>query len=394
MPQNASGVDLAGPLKPARTRRTSRAAYPKGMVPLMALLPIVVQRGVAPSNGVPAALLAKLDRGVNVTRWFCYQGGPGTPEHFQTYMKAGDFAQFKRLGVHFVRLCLAPETVYDAGKPRAAAMPFVDAGVERLEKAGLAVLFDLHDNGQLKLDSTGDGDAFVGWWRAVAGRYKGKGETTRVFELVNEPVFDKNPEAWQALQNRTVAAIRAVDPKRTILVSGTGYGGIDGLLKLEPLAQKNLVYSFHCYDPFWFTHQGATWAGEAPKQIKGLEFPANAANVEAVASQMTKPYDDWVRDYGRKDNDAAYLMRRLKSASDWGKAHGVPVLLGEFGEYPPVSPPASRARWFQAMRKAIAALRLPNCLWGYDDGFGLGRSVASDGTIKVDELTAKSLYGK
>ena len=354
----------------------------------MALLPVAVQSG-----GVPAPLLAKLDRGVNVTRWFCYQGGPGTPEHFKTYLKPGDLAQFRRLGVHFVRLCLSPETVYDAGKPRAAAMPYVDAGVERLEKAGLAVLVDLHDNGQLKLDSTGDKDGFVKFWEAMARRHKGQGYATRVFELVNEPVFDKNPEAWWALQTKAVAAIRRIDPKRTILVSGTGYGGIDGLLKLKPLTQKNIVYSFHCYDPFWFTHQGATWAGDAPKQIKGLEFPADATNVEKVASTMTKPYADWVRDYGRKDNDAAYLMRRLKSASDWGKAHGVPVLLGEFGAYPPVSPPESRARWFVAMRKAIGTLKLPNCLWGYDDGFGLGRSVSSEGTIRVDGLTTKNLYG-
>ncbi len=346
------------------------------------------------TNGVPAPLLAKLDRGANVTRWFCYQNGPGTPEHFRTYLKSADIDQFHRLGIHFVRLCLAPETVYDAGKPRAEAMPFVDAAAEELERADLAVILDLHDNGQLKLDSTGDGAAFTSFWEGMARRYRGKSYGSLVFELLNEPVFEKNPESWWALQRRTVAAIRAIDPRRTILVTGTGFGGIEPLTKLPVLPEKNLVYSFHCYDPFWFTHQGATWAGEAPKQIKGLEFPANPVNVERVASAMTKPYSDWVRDYGRGNNDDAYVRSRIEMATDWGKTHGVPVVMGEFGAYPPVSPPASRARWFAGIRDTIQTLKLRNCLWGYDDGFGLGRSVSADGTIQLDPVTVKNLYGK
>lgn len=88
------------------------------MVPLLVLLPIAAQ-----SNGVPASILSKLDRGVNVTRWFCYQPGKGTPEHFKTYLKDGDFAQFRRLSVHSVRLCLSPDIVYTEGKPRAEAIP-------------------------------------------------------------------------------------------------------------------------------------------------------------------------------------------------------------------------------------------------------------------------------
>lgn len=274
-----------------RLIRSVERAYARGMVPLLALLPVAAQ-----SNGVPAPLLAKLDRGVNVTRWFCYLPNPLPPGHFASYFKEADFAQMKRLDVHFVRLCLSPEAVYDLGKPHAATMPSLDKALGRIQAHNLAVLLDLHDNGQLKLDSTGDGDAFVAWWRAVAARYKGRNESGIVFELVNEPVFEKNAERWWALQRQAVAAIRAVDPKRTILVTGTGYGGIEPLTKLPILPQKNLVYSFHCYDPFWFTHQGATWAGEAPKGIKGLEFPANAANVEEVASRMAKPYDGWIRD--------------------------------------------------------------------------------------------------
>lgn len=68
--------------------------------------------------------------------------------------------------------------------------------------------------------------------------------------------------------------------------------------------------------------------------------------------------------------------------------------MGEFGAYPPVSPPDSRARWFAAMRQAIEKLKMRNCLWGYDDGFGLGRSEAKDGSIRVDQVPVKKLYEK
>jgi endoglucanase len=345
------------------------------------------------SNGVPKPLLNKLTNGVNITRWLGYVD-PNNQEYFRTYMKPADYANFKTLGVKFVRLCLNPDVVYEKGSLRPSNAAAVDRAVDELIKHGLLVIFDLHDNGQLKLDEPGhDNSGFFSFWKEIAGRYKGKHKNNLVFELVNEPIFQKNPEVWYALQKEAVKAIRSIDPKRTILAASTSWNGIDTFVKMEPLPEKNIIYSFHCYDPFFFTHQGASWVGPFPKDMKSVPFPSSPEAVAAILPKNDAQFHDALKGYGNERYDAAYLRKRIKSAADWGRKNHAPVVLGEFGAYPPVAPPESRANWFKAMRAAVDAEKVPFAIWGYDDALGLGRKVNPDGTIWLDPVTLKAFYG-
>lgn len=365
-----------------------------GILAISVLALAVVIPAQGPDGGVPAPLMQKLGRGANVTRWFCYQPNYTDKNHLANYLGPQDAANFKRLGITWTRLCLSPDAVYGAGgTPKTDVMPYVDRAVDWFARNGMATVLDLHDNGQLKLDAPGRDDAdFLAFWRAMTKRYKGKGYDRVAFELVNEPVFEKNPADWARIQNRTVAAIRAVDPKRTIMVSGTKWSGRDTMLAMKPLAQKNLLYTFHCYEPFWFTHQGATWAGDAPKAMTGVPFPVTPESIAPVAARTEKPYDDYLREYGKQRWNAAKLKSWIAEATAWDAKKGVPVVLGEFGAYPPVSPPDSRERWYEAARAAIPK-GLPNAIWGYDDAFGLGRSVEKDGTVKLDPMVQRVFYG-
>jgi endoglucanase len=343
-------------------------------------------------NGVPAPLLAKLTRGVNVTRWFCYGDAHDTAT-FAGYLTDEDFANFKRLGVHFVRLCISPEVIYKDGMPDPVNLPYLDKAIARLEAAGLAVLVDLHDNGQMKLDAPDhDNSGFVRFWEAMARHYKGQELTSTVFELLNEPVFYNNGDAWYKLQRQTVQAIRAIDPDRTIVVASTRWDGIDTLLEMKTLEAKNLIYSFHCYDPFLFTHQGATWTGDQQKAMRSIPFPSTPEAVSAMIDKIPEQYRSAVVDYGKHRYDSEYLRSRLDLGIVWGAQNRVPVLLGEFGSFPPVAPPDSRGRWFDGMRAAIDDLALPNAIWGYDDGLGLGRTKSADGAIHLDPVTLEHFF--
>src|SRR6185312_6007742 len=86
-------------------------------------------------NGVSPALLQKLDRGVNVTRWFCYVQNPNDDAHFETYLGDQDFAAFRKLHVGFVRLCVSPEVIYREGAPEAKNLSHIDEALKRFHRA-------------------------------------------------------------------------------------------------------------------------------------------------------------------------------------------------------------------------------------------------------------------
>ena len=346
------------------------------------------------AGGVPRPLLSKFKTGLNVTRWFCYLGNAGDAEHYDHYLLPADYAAFKKLGISWIRLCISPEAIYDNGGVNTATLPHLDAAVADLTRAGLAVSFDLHDNGQMHLDEVGhDNDGFVSFWQAIARHYKGKSENGLVFELLNEPQFNSNPDVWYALQRKTVNAIRAIDPRRTIMVTSTSWSGIDTMAKMQALPEQNLLYTFHCYDPFFFTHQGASWVGDPPKDLKHVPFPSSPEAVEAVLDQQPASERNNLKWYGSQRFDAKYLQTRIAKALDWGAENHVPVVLGEFGAYPAVSPVESRTRWFEAMRSILIG-KVPNAIWGYDDALGLGRTANADGTITLDPVTLKAFFGR
>jgi aryl-phospho-beta-D-glucosidase BglC (GH1 family) len=189
---------------------------------LLALSTAMNASPMSPTSGdVPKALLSRLTTGVNITRWFCYLGPGNQDSHFAKYLGDADYQVFNKLGVKFVRLCISPDLIYSGGKPT-DQLSKIDDALTQLFRQHLAVIWDLHDNGQLGLDKEGrDNSGLVSFWNTLAEHYKGSHYSDLVFEIVNEPVFIQRPDDWYQLQSKVVQAIRKQDPNRTIMVSPT-----------------------------------------------------------------------------------------------------------------------------------------------------------------------------
>ena len=188
----------------------------------------------------------------------------------------------------------------------------------RCREYGLRVVVDLHSppGGQ----ATGGGYAgsdhglftdavcqrkFVDLWQRMARKYRGV-EGIWGFDLANEPVEGVVADGladWQELAERAARAIRAVDPKRTIIVEPAEGGGPRGLAELQPLDLPNVVYSVHMYEPTAFTHQGV-FSKQRP-----VRYPGEIEEVQ----------------WGK-----AQLQAVLQPAIDFQKAYGVPMYIGEF----------------------------------------------------------------
>jgi len=215
-------------------------------------------------------------------------------------------------------------------------------------------------------------------WEALARRCAAISTERVFFEVMNEPhISAREPidvSWWPPVQERLAAAIRRGAPRNTIIATGEQWGGIEGLLALAPLADRNVVYSFHWYEPFTFTHQGADWAGEIPKLLAGIPYPSSPVAVAASVSALADPRaKKEVTAYGGDRWDRRRIEAGLRPAAEWGKKHGVPVFCGEFGVYRKVAPPADRATWITDVRSTIEGLGIGWSMWDYDGGFGLIR---------------------
>ena len=333
------------------------------------------------SGGLPIARLQLLSRGINIDNWF---SAYSDPKRYPTRLSQSDFSLIKETGISVIRLTIAPEVLFNDAEPAVFRDPirYVDKAVQMALDAGLAVIVD-------PIHGTSSNNDFEGrlardpafrsrietFWETLARRYAAYSTERVFFEVMNEPHLSTVEKIdtgwWPPVQERLAAAIRGGAPENTIIATGEKWGGIEGLLSLKPLADGNVVYSFHWYEPFTFTHQGADWAGEIQKQLAGIPYPSSPAGVTAAADSLKDMKGrDQVRRYGQDRWDADRIRKELSRAAQWGRAHGVPVFCGEFGVYKKVSPVEDRLRWISDVRASLEELGAGWAMWEYDSGFG------------------------
>ncbi|WPU98056.1 cellulase family glycosylhydrolase [Mucilaginibacter sp. cycad4] len=107
-------------------------------------------------------------------------------------------------------------------------------------------------------------------WLKLAKKYKSTSYYNLFFEVYNEPSHI-NPKVWKDAAYNIATATRKVDRQRTLVAGASNYSSIYELSRFERPADDNIIYTFHSYEPFFFTHQGAAgWV--ARLQPPGYHF--------------------------------------------------------------------------------------------------------------------------
>jgi hypothetical protein len=207
-------------------------------------------------------------------------------------------------------------------------------------------------------------DALERAWAALAAHLRHTSPAQVLLEIFNEPVFDADPGAWFPIRRRLASVIRAKAPNHTLVAGGPMWSSLDGLLMGEPLDDPNVVYTFHFYEPYEFTHQGAPWAPDPPRGLSNVRYPPLAAT---------------------------RIEHRISAAAQWAARHQVPLWAGEFGAYPLVAPRVDRLRWLRDVRSAFERHNIGWAVWSYDESLGLDRRVDSAGNVTLDWDSAAAL---
>ena len=355
---------------PLRTRRHAATSLLVPMLFALALLAPAL-RPVSARAEVPAARLATLARGVNFTNWFRYPARRDDA-FLRHYIDDDTLATLRGVGFTFVRLAVQPELMLGpGGRPDPHRLDLLTEAVARIERQHLGVVIGWHPQTWHLEASPLQQRQLQDLWGALAARLRPLDPALTFPEVLNEPVFAHDAAGWEALQAKVLARIRAALPQATVVLTGTDWGSIDGLLHLHPVADGNVVYSFHTYEPMVLTTRGGFDASLDHAALGHLPFPvegAHACDAAEAATTQTRTRDV-IRFYCSEHWNAARVRARIDQAAAWGRRNHVNLLAGEFGASD-LLPPATRLAWIAAIRRAFEADGIGWALWGYDDSLG------------------------
>jgi endoglucanase len=335
------------------------------------------------SNELAFSRARLLQRGINLSGWFGGGGGDYSDTYLQSFITDRDLKQIHAMGLDYVRLPVDPVPIMRSGVRVQDSERFLaqlDKAIDSILAAGLSVDIAVFPNGELKqgLQTQRGVDDFISLWRFLAGHFA-KYDPDHVFlEILNEPEV-QDVYRWAGIQGRAVNAIRSVDPRHTIIATAGRWSGLDDLLQLEPVSDNNTIYTFHFYEPYQFTHQGATWGSSEWLYYKAIPYPATYESMQAQLSQIP---DEIARYqlflYANGGWSLETFQRKLAFAAEWGRARHVPVICNEFGAYRDRAPADSRARWITDVRTALEQQHIGWAMWDYSGNFGLVKRGSSD----------------
>jgi endoglucanase len=348
---------------------------------------------------VPASRLARLRHGINLSHWFA-QSADYSRAHLETHTTAEDFELIRRIGFDHVRLTLEPAPLFneeDPGKLNVEYLKYLDHALDLILAQGLAVIVDIHPSDEFKKKINGDDrqlEAFGKFWQALA-QHLATRDPERVFlEVINEPMVEDGYR-WFGMQGKLISAIRAGAPQHTVIASGHRWSGLAELLFLQPYADRNIIYNFHFYEPFAFTHQGATWAGPNPPFYKNIPYPSSPDRVSKILETIPdEPARNNLRRFGEDRWDAARIDREISMAAAWAAKYRVPLTCNEFGAYRKFAPPADRAAWIRDMRTALEKYGIGWTMWDYAGGFAVVNKQNGHATPDVEVVKALGLSVK
>jgi endoglucanase len=316
-----------------------------------------------------------LRHGINTSDWFA-QSNDYSVQRLRTFTTADDIHLIRQLGFDHIRLSIDAEPLLAWQRKQDNGVAFMgelDAIVKLAVQEKLAVIIDIHPQTRYKqslLQGEEPVQRFAMLWRSLATHFAPFDPDFIFFEIMNEP---EQPDTyrWQGIQAFVAEQIRSVAPRNTIIACGARWSGLEDLLPLEPLALPNVIYTFHDYEPFAFTHQGATWTDPAVQPLRDVPYPSNPENVaKNLEQEPTLAGQFFVQQYGLARWDAHRIDVTLAFAERWSQLHRAPVYVGEFGVHRPYANGAMRAQWLKDMRTMLEKHHLGWAMWDYQDNFG------------------------
>jgi endoglucanase len=351
--------------KRVEIRAWVRARIPDGFVDN----PVITDR-----NSAAFRAAGKFKRGMNFSNYFDtpigedWGGGP---------LVDADFDAVKREGFDHVRLPVSWNYHTGEGPSFSISAEFferVDTVITGLMARGINVIVNVHHFREFYTHPDQWTNKLYAIWDQLASHYRGFPDGL-AFEILNEPHDQATTEFMNGVYVHLLPRIRASNPSRTILVGPGHWNSISQLPALRlPADDTNLIVTVHCYDPFYYTHQGASWSGPsaATTNVVYPGPPPAPVPVHPLAAKNAGVVD-WFEKYNTlptAENPCSSngFNQAFQQAKAWSDHYGRPVHVGEFGAFS-TSDVESRVRYYREMRECMERHGLGWASWDWKAGF-------------------------
>lgn len=214
----------------------------------------------------------------------------------------------------------------------------------------------------------------VSWvWKQIQTAFKGHGYDRLFFELYNEPTM--GDYRWKLTAEKLISYIRGEDTNRIYIVGGTNYNGLNDLIAMGKLKDEKLFYTFHFYEPYIFTHQGADWTSDKT-YMKGFPYPYRRRKMppmskDAIGTTVEKDYNKYYYE-GTKQ----YLTDRMNQVAAFCEQNNMLVICTEAGVID-IADKDSRENYLKDVTMSAWQYRIPIILWDYDQRFSIKQDSAT-----------------
>ena len=323
-----------------------------------------------------------IQRGTNLSHWLSQSEERG--EARKQHIQEDDFARLDSLGFDFVRLPIDEVQFWDEeGNKLPEGWDLLTFAVDQCIKNHLRVIVDLHIIRSHYFNAVNEGAAdantlftseesqqrLIDMWYELSDVLKGYSNDSVAYEFMNEPVADDH-EQWNQLIAKVHKALREREPQRTLVIGSNmwqSYGTIK-YLKV-PEGDKNIVLSFHYYNPMILTHYGAWWApiGMYTGKVNYPGVLVSKEDYEAASDSVKKVIDD--NKFTTEVWDIDRIRADFKDAIEAAKKYDLQLFCGEWGVYEPVDRELAY-KWTKDMLKVFKENNIAWTTWCYDADFG------------------------
>lgn len=317
--------------------------------------------------------MIQLNKGINLGGWLSQCNY--TQERYETFITEQDFIQIAAWNFDHVRVPFDYNVIEkENGEMIESNYKYLDNAVAWGKKHNLNVILDLHKTAGYDFNDFGNKEKnnlfnnanaqarFLSIWDRISKRYAYVPNV--IFELLNEVTDLEFIDPWNKLIVKAVETIRKNAGENPIIYGGVCWNSASFVKDLVPPPSKNIIYTFHLYEPLLFTHQKAPWV-EALRNGKDIPFTDSMEFFRKESKVLGFMGENLFRAKCEKMGPE-FFDEFLKEAIDTAKAHGVPLYCGEYGVIDRADAWES-VKWYKAVHQIFEKHQIGHALWSYKE---------------------------